>query len=212
MNLGFIGTGNVGGTLAKKLGKKGHSIFLGTRNTLSHEIKALQTMIGDHSTSSSIKDCILNSDILFLATPWPAVDSIAKEYKADLENKVLVDCTNPLKPDLSGLIIAGESSGAEYIQSLLPKTKIVKAFNTVGYNIMEEPVIDGRKAVMYFSGNDAEALRKVKELILDVGFEPIEAGDLKTSRLLEPFALLWITSAYKFGLSRNFAFSILKNK
>ena len=134
------------------------------------------------------------------------------KYKEILENKILVDCTNPLKSDLSGLTISGESSGGEYIQNLLPKTKVIKAFNTVGYNIMESPVIGEHKAVMYFSGNDPDARHAVKELILDVGFDPIEAGDIKTSRLLEPFALLWISTAYKFGLGRNFAFGLIKEK
>ena len=123
---------------------------------------------------------------------------------------VLIDCTNPLKPDLSGLVYSGEHSGAEYIQNLLPKTKVVKAFNTVGYNIMESPSFGVLKTAMYFCGNDGEARQRVKELILDVGFEPIEAGDIKTARLLEPFALLWISTAYKFGLGRDFAFALIK--
>lgn len=210
MKLGFIGTGNVGGALAKKLGLKGHSIFLGVRDVQSIESKKLQSTIGGHASLAPIKDCISNSDVLFLATPWSAVDSVIKDYAKNLEGKILIDCTNPLKADLSGLVFSGENSGAEYIQNLLPKTKVVKAFNTVGYNIMESPLIGDHKTAMYFCGNDGDARQKAKELILDVGFEPIEAGDIKTARLLEPFALLWISTAYKFGMGRDFAFALIK--
>jgi 8-hydroxy-5-deazaflavin:NADPH oxidoreductase len=210
MKLGYIGIGNVGGTLAKKLGAKGHTICLGVRDVHKNENNELQTTIGGHATVVGVRDCILKSDIIFLATPWSAVESVIKEHAKVLENKILIDCTNPLKADLSGLTISGEASGAEFIQNLLPKTKVVKAFNTVGFNIMESPTMKDHRAVMYFCGNDSNARQLAKELILDVGFDPIEAGDLKTSRLLEPFALLWISTAYKFGMGRNFAFALIK--
>ncbi|GAB4417147.1 MAG: NAD(P)-binding domain-containing protein [Bacteriovoracaceae bacterium] len=210
MKLGFIGIGQVGGALALKLGKGGHSIILGARDTTHPKAQALAKEIGLKAKIENIRDCIEQSDVIFLATPWKAVEGLALEYRDLLANKVLIDCTNPLKPDLSGLAVSGENSGGEILQSLLPQTKVIKAFNTVGFNIMKEPVLEGRKSVMYFCGNDEKSRHLVQELINEVGFFPIEAGDIKSSRLLEPFALLWISSAYKYGLGREFAFSLIK--
>lgn len=212
MKIGFIGTGQVGGTLAKRLGSKGHSVFLASRGNPTTELDVLVRSIGANAQAMSIQESILASELIILATPWAAVESIAKENAEALKNKILVDCTNPLKPDLSGLQLSGENSGGELLQNLLPSTKVVKAFNTVGFNIMEQPEIEARKSVMYFCGNDQEARFKTQTLIQEIGFYPMDAGDIKSARLLEPFALLWISTAYKFGLGRDFAFSIIKNK
>lgn len=210
MKIGFIGIGNVGGTLAKRFGAKGHSIYLGSRDLNNEEAKALSTSIGAHAKVDSIEATIKSSDVLVLATPWSAIEKLADANKAALKGKILIDCTNPLKPDLSGLILSGDISGGEFLQALIPETDIVKAFNTVGFNIMADPSLNGRKSVMYFCGNSEAARHTVRTLIQETGFEPIDAGDIKASRLLEPFALLWISSAYRFGLGREFAFSIVR--
>ncbi len=211
MNIGFIGTGQVGGTLAKRLGSKGHSIFLAARDISSSEVNQLAKSIGANAKVQTIQETIASTEIIILATPFGAIESIAKENLISFRGKVLIDCTNPLKPDLSGLVFNGESSGGEYLQSLLPETKIVKAFNTVGFNIMENPEFVGRKTIMYFCGNDQEARFKTQTLIQELGFQSMDAGDIKSSRLLEPFALLWISTAYKYGMGREFAFSIINN-
>ena len=75
---------------------------------------------------------------------------------------------------------------------------------------MADPVIDGRKAVMFFCGDDDRDRGTVKDLIEAIGFEAVDAGDLKTSRLLEPYALLWIQSAFMHGLGREFAFMLMR--
>lgn len=210
MNIGFIGTGQVGGTLARRLGSKGHSIFLSARDSSSLEVNKLANSIGANAQVMNIQETITSSEIIILATPWGATESITKANLIRLKDKILIDCTNPLKPDLSGLALSGDSSGGEYLQILLSETKVVKAFNTVGFNIMENPEFDGRKAIMYFCGNNLEAKFKTQTLIQEIGFQPMDAGDIKSSRLLEPFALLWISTAYKYGLGREFAFSIIK--
>lgn len=209
MKLAFVGIGNVGGTLARQLGKKGHSIYLGARDPQDSDAQKLAKDIGGHAEVLSPQDAVNKADVIFLATPWPATEAIVKSLK-NLKGKILIDCTNPLKPDLSGLTVGFESSGGESVQSWAPDAKVVKAFNTTGFNIMANPIVDGRRAVMYYCGNDKEALHTVGGLIEDVGFEGVDAGSLATARLLEPYALLWIASAYKFGLGRDFAFTLAR--
>ena len=209
MKLAFIGTGNVGATLAKRLGGKGHSIFLGARSPGEGAVQTLAREIGAHASAHTVQEAVDRAEVIFLATPWSAVEGLLKNLKG-ISGKILVDCTNPLKPDLSGLVAGHETSGGELIQSWAPSARVVKAFNTTGFNIMADPVLDGRRAVMYFCGNDSDARFQVQSLIQDVGFEPMEAGPLSSARLLEPFALLWISTAYKFGLGREFAFGLLR--
>jgi predicted dinucleotide-binding enzyme len=209
MKLAFIGTGNVGATLAQSLGRKGHSIFLASRNPADESVRGLAREIGAHASVHSVPEAVDQAEVVFLATPWDATEKVVKSLP-QLKGKILVDCTNPLLGDLSGLTPGPESSGGELVQSWAPGARVVKAFNTTGFNIMADPVVDGRRAGMFFCGDDADAREKVRALILDVGFEPVEAGPLATARLLEPFALLWISTAYRFGFGRDFAFGILR--
>lgn len=212
MKIGFIGTGNVGGALAKSLGRKGHSIYLGNRDTSSQDAQELAREIGAHASVHSLSETISKSDVILLATPWKVSEELVKSMATDLKNKILIDCTNPLKPDLSGLEVGHISSGGEVIQAAAPMAKIFKAFNTTGFNIMESPILESRKAVMFFCGNDQDSRHLVQEIIRDVGFESVDAGPLQTARLLEPYALLWIQSAYKFGMGRDFAFDLIRRK
>jgi hypothetical protein len=92
----------------------------------------------NNDTAFEQKAAVDSSDIIFLATPWSENKAILSELQR-LEGKILIDGTNPLKADLSGLVTANSTSGAEWIQTLLPHTKVVKALNTVGYNVMGNP-------------------------------------------------------------------------
>ena len=209
MNLGFIGVGQVGGTLARRFGRGDHQINLGTRNPEDGNVQALAKEIGPRAKLLPLQAVVASSDIIFLATPWNQNQAIL-EGLPGLAGKVLVDCTNPLKSDLSGLVAPVQSSGAEQIQSWIPKARVVKALNTVGYNIMADPRCGDRQALMYYCGDDQEAKALVKPLLLELGFDPVDAGPLASARLLEPLALLWISTAYKFGIGREHALCLVR--
>jgi NADPH-dependent F420 reductase len=209
MDIAIIGAGNVGAALAKGWAKKGHTIFFGVRNPGDSKYQALKGQLGSGAKFVQPSEAARTANVVVLATPWPQTEAAVKSLGA-LSGKIVIDATNPLKSDLSGLTHGYTTSAAELIQSWIPDAKVIKAFNTVGANIMEKPEVKGYKAMMYFCGNDAEARQTVKKLISDIGFEPIEAGDLTQARLLEPLAMLWIKSAYVFGLGRDFAFGLLK--
>ena len=120
-----------------------------------------------------------------LATPWPATEAAVNEA-GDLTDKVVIDCTNPLKPDLSGLAFGYNTSAAEQIAEWARGAKVFKAFNTTGYNIMANPVINGTRTVMFVCGDDAAAKPKVLQLASDIGFDAVDASPLTQARLLEP--------------------------
>jgi predicted dinucleotide-binding enzyme len=102
------------------------------------------------------------------------------------------------------------TSGGEQVASWARGARVVKAFNTVGSNIMENSTFDGHRPVMFYCGDDPEAKQVVKKLIVDLVFEPLDAGPLSQARLLEPVALLWITLALRYGLGREFAYELLR--
>lgn len=195
MRIAIIGAGNVGGTLGRKWAAKGHEVVIGSRKPESGAV--------------SIADAAAQSEVVVLATPWPAVDS-AIAACGSLAGKILLDCTNPLLPDFSGIELGTTTSGGEHVAALAPGAFVVKAFNSTGFNVMADPVFDGEPVTMFYCGDDAAAKETVKQLITDIGFDPIDAGPLTQARLLEPFALLWISLAYRQGLGREIAFRFVK--
>jgi hypothetical protein len=144
-----------------------------------------------------------------LATPWPAAES-AIRAAGSLAGKIVVDCTNPLKPDLSGLAVGHSDSAAENVARWAAGARVVKAFNTTGANIMADPAFGAHRTFMPICGDDSEAKRIVLELAADCGFDAVDVGGLAVARLLEPFAMLWIHLAYGRKMGREFAFGLLR--
>jgi len=211
MKIGIIGSGNVGGALGSRWAKLGHEVVFGTRDPQSSDMKQLLGRAGGQSRVATHADAARGNEVLLLATPWPTTEQIIAGL-GELSGKILIDATNPLLPDLSGLTHGTTTSAGEQVASWARGAKVVKAFNTVGANIMADPTFDGRKPVMFYCGNDAEAKKVVKKLVDELGFEAVDAGPLTQARLLEPFALLWISLAYAQGMGRDFAFELLRRR
>ena len=122
----------------------------------------------------------------------------------------MIDCTNPLKPDLSGLAIGHTTSAAEQVAVWAPGARVVKAFNTTGAENMSNPQFGSERASMLICGDDPDAKAAVVGLAADAGFDVVDAGRLASARLLEPLAMLWIHLAYAQGLGTGFAFKLLR--
>ncbi len=198
MKIGILGAGNVGSALGRKWIEAGHEVRYGVRSPKPGE--ALET---------SVAEAARFGEVVVLATPWPATRE-ALAAAGDLGGKIVVDCTNPLRPALDGLEIGTDRSGAELVAGWAPGARVVKAFNTVGFNIMADPGFGDRNATLLYCGDDASAKAAVHRLAAECGFEPVDAGPLTQARLLEPFALLWITLALKYGMGREFVFQLLR--
>jgi len=118
----------------------------------------------------------------------------------DLKGKVIVDITNPLTADYTGLTIGHSTSAAEEIQKAFPGAKVVKAFNTVFAQVIAGGAkLAGATVPVYFAGDDAAAKETVKALIQSTGFAPVDAGGLRNARYLEPLAALNIYFGYGAG-------------
>lgn len=211
MKIGIIGSGNVGGTLGKRWARNGHQVIFSTRDGQSDEIRKLLAEAGPNAKSGSVAEAARESEIVVLATPWDAAEN-ALSGAGNLSGKILIDATNPLLPDMSGLTLGTTTSAGEQVARWAPGAKVVKAFNTVGFNIMADPKFAGGQTAMLYCGDDANAKKTVSGLIQELGFDPIDVGPLTRSRLIEPFALLWITLAYPAGYGREIAFHFLRSR
>ena len=208
MKIAIIGAGNVGGTLGKRWAAAGHDILFGVRDPAREKYQSLVSQTGGRAVLASNADAARAAQVIVLATPWSTTEGALADCGA-LAGKIVVDATNPLGADLN-LAMGLTDSGGEQVARWATGALVVKAFNSTGFNVMDDPVLDGRHAAMFVAGDDAAAKGVVLDLASAIGFEAIDAGPLKIARLLEPMAVLWIHCAYRQGLTRDYAFSLIR--
>lgn len=208
MRVAIIGSGNIGGGLARAWRKAGHAVTFGARNTSDAELVALCSEIG--ATAAGIGEAARAAEVVVLAMPFAALDAVV-DATGDLAGKVVIDCTNAVTrgPDGMTLQFGHTTSSGELVQSKLPKARVVRSFNAQGAENLASPVYDGITASNFYCGDDADAKRVVAQLITEVGFEAIDAGPMRSARLLEPLMLLWITTSRQLG-TRDIAFKLLR--
>jgi 8-hydroxy-5-deazaflavin:NADPH oxidoreductase len=209
MKIGIIGSGNVGGTLGKAWSLRGHEVFFGLRMEDQDRAKSLLAQSGKGARAGSNREVASASDVILLATPWEATRE-ALVAAGDLTGKILIDATNPLLPGLAGLSVGTTSSAGEKIAEWASGARVVKCFNTVGFNIMADPKFPKGKVALFYCGDDQDAKKVVGKLAEELGFEALDAGPLTQCRLLEPFAMLWISLAMKQGYGREIGFQLMR--
>ena len=206
MRIAIIGTGNVGGAIAQGLKGKGHAVVLGARDPAAAAVIALAGRA--EATVATPVEAAAAAEIIILALPWTAAEAAVGTLE-DLSGKIVVDCMNPLGRTATGLAltVGHTNSGGEIVQGWLPGARVVKTLNQVGAEMMADNTGLPHRPVMFMAGNDDGAKGAVAQLLADLGFDPLDAGDLTKSRLLEPFGMVWINQALVRGKGRNWAFA-----
>lgn len=210
MKIGIIGAGAVAGSLGPAWAKAGHEIFFSFSRTPEHPRELAEAVGGLYGSAA---EAVEFGDLVALTVPYTAVDEAFEATGEIGAGKILIDCTNPLLPDRSGLSVGYTTSAAEEIAKKASRGRVVKAFSTMFQETMgnKEHFFGFFTPTMFYCGDDEEAKVVVAELIRDTGFEPIDHGPLKQARYLEPFAFAIISLAVKEGWDRNFMMTILRS-
>lgn len=204
MKIAIIGSGNVGGALAQKLIKAGHSVLVGAKFPLSEKSIKLATQIGE-DRFTTFERAIHQSDVVILTTPPTAVPSIVATEE-DLSDKVIIDATNSIGRKI-------EDAYPTVYHYLTEKTtaEVTKCFNSTGFENILNPVYNGIAADMFMAGENQNAKDITRQLALDCGFGScIDFGKSDKVELLEKLAQIWINLAAFQGLGRTIAFHVLK--
>ena len=196
MKIGIIGAGNMGSAFAKRLAGAGHEVTI-TAQDPSHA-EAAASGAGGNVRAVSLEQIASASELLIVATPYEA-SAEALRGAGDVDGKTVIDISNPLTPDYSGLTVGYSSSAAEEIQKAVPSAWIVKAFNTVFAQVLAAQGRGDRKVQVLYAGDDDSAKQAVRALIESAGFEAVDAGPLSNARYLEPLGMLNIFLGYMAG-------------
>jgi predicted dinucleotide-binding enzyme len=206
MNIGIIGAGNVGSGLARHLVAKGHSIVLSYSRDSKKLAASAQTL---GVSAGSIADAVAFGDVIILATPYTVTEDALKQAGTPASGKILWDCTNPLKPDFSGLLIGTTTSAGEETARLAPWAKVVKAIPPFAEVLHSDSMqVGGGKVSVFVCGDDAEARGVIVKLVEDIGAEPVDAGGLGLARYTEPANMLLVALAYGNGFGARIGLSL----
>jgi predicted dinucleotide-binding enzyme len=185
VNIGVLGTGNVGRTIAAKLVELGHDVLVGSRTAKEDAV--------------AFADAAAHGELVFNCTAGDKSLEALRMAEADnLAEKILVDVANPL--DFSRgmppiLAVCNADSLGEEIQRLFPRSKVVKALNTVNCSVMVEPSLVPGEHDVFVCGNDEGAKSEVRELIRTFGWPAehiIDLGDITGARGMEMYLPLWL--------------------
>jgi predicted dinucleotide-binding enzyme len=188
----FIGYGQVGGPLADHLQRLGHEVILAAAEPNSLNLQKALGRNPDLRVAPP-QEAVQRAKVVFLATPFQANEAAVKSVAEELTGKILVDCTNPVGPNLTHSLNSSQS-GSEMVQKLVPEAKVVKAFTIYGFENFEDSSYPGYnvKPVMMYCGMDSAAKETVGELIAQLGWQPLDVGGLEQALHLEHMTLLWV--------------------
>lgn len=202
MNITIIGHGNMGSGLALRAVKAGHAVTLAGHDP----VRTTEAANKVGAKASPLGSAASDADLVILATPYTVAAEVLGKV-GNLAGKVLIDISNPLKADFSGLTVGFSSSAAEEIQKLVPGTHVVKAFNTVFAQIFSQGPDFGStgKVPVLIAGDDEEAKGCVQKFAESLGFDTLQVGGLGSARYLEPLGMLNITLGYGLGQGTDIA-------
>lgn len=204
MKIAVVGAGASGSRLARQLVAVGHEVALSDADSEAGRQRLQAAAREARATAMANLDAVRYAEMAALAVPFNAVEAVlSADVIAALENKVLIDATNPLSADHRALTVGGTTSGAEQLAARIPKTHVVKAFSTLLAPTLNAPRLGGAPLLVPVAGDDEDAKRSVIGLARQLGFDAVDAGPLVAARYLEPCIVLLLGLAGDQGLGSN---------
>jgi predicted dinucleotide-binding enzyme len=198
MRIGILGSGLMGGKLGTLFARAGHEVVFSYARS-KQKLQKLAREAQGNARAGTPGEAAREADALLLAVHWSRIDDVLQQA-GDLSGKVVVSCSLPMNADDTDLVVAHTSSGAEELQKKLRRAQVVSAFGTVPSEVLFAVYEARRKTTrpsLVHCGDHQEANGVAATLIRDVGFDPVDAGPLRTARYAEPFALLVAQLAYE---------------
>lgn len=174
---GIIGAGNIAKAVAGHLVKAGYTVTLSSRKAPALLADTIASL-GIGALAGTPAEAA-NADIVLLALPWSELASLPKLTNWD--ERLVIDATNhyiTAAPDFQVADLNGRAS-SEVVSEYVPGARLVKAFNTLYFKVLEaDPQQTDGKRVLFISGDHADANAEVAEVIKSLGFSVIDLGTL----------------------------------
>jgi 8-hydroxy-5-deazaflavin:NADPH oxidoreductase len=200
MKIAVLGTGMVGNALGTKLVQEGHEVIMGSRAANNEAARKWASSLGERARTATFQDAAVFGEIVISCTGgMHSMEALESVGVKPLQNKILIDVSNPLQQDKDGSMILGfcnTDSLGERIQKAFPETSVVKALNTVNCDIMVDPSRVPGDHNLFICGNDTAAKKEVTKYLSDwFGWKIdniIDVGDIAAARGTEMMMPLWM--------------------
>lgn len=203
MKIGIIGAGNIGGSLGKVWVEKGHEVVFGVRDPNSDKTRKALAETGTNAKAVTITEAATFAEVIVLAIPWAAVKETIP-LLGKVADKIIIDATNRIATQ------PGDApTGAEDIAKWAVGAHVVKAFSTLGYEAIRDPIFSGIAVNTFICGDHAAAKETVLSLARETGLQAVDAGPLSNVAALDSLAKLWIYMMRN-GAGRDMAFTMIR--
>jgi NADPH-dependent F420 reductase len=174
-HVSVIGTGNMGSAIASVVSRGGNTVEL---------------------LGAGDADQPVTGEVVVLAVPYGAVAEIIAQRGAQLAGKTVVDITNPVDfATFDSLVVPADGSAAAEIAAALPRSRVLKAFNTTFAATLTSGTVGEQPTTVLIAGDDADAKSLLAGIVTAGGLRAIDAGSLRRARELEALGFLQITLA-----------------
>ena len=182
MKIGIIGTGEIGGALARHWAAAGHQLIISSRHP--EELAGLAKELGPNVRTGTPREAAAFGEVVLISVPYKATAQVGHDYAAELKGKIVLDTGNPYPSRDGDMAVRDRQRGtgvasAEY----LPGARLVRAFNAINADPLANEGF--RKPVRIgipLAADDAEAMKVAQQLVSDAGFDPVPVGDLSRAR------------------------------
>ena len=186
LTIAVVGAGTIGRTLGGAWAAAGHQVVYGVRAP------------GEPGTAA-VADAVAAAEVVLLAVPGAAARSVIASLGDALVGKVVIDATNDVQ----------RSGALHALEELADGAHPARAFNTLGWENLADPVVRGVTADLLYAAEDGRARETTERLIRDVGLEPLWLGGVEAFDVVDSVARLWFTLAFQRKLGRRVAFKVL---
>jgi predicted dinucleotide-binding enzyme len=182
LKIGIIGTGHIGGTLAKLWVAAGHEVLISSRHP--EQLRPLAQSLGPKARVGTPREAALFGDVVLESVPYGALPQLGQDLKAELAGKIVLDTANPYPQRDGDMALEVRRVGTGVAsQRYLPGVRLVRAFNAINSDdLAKDAHRAGQPIAIPLAGDDAEALAVAQGLVRDAGFEPVVVGPLARAR------------------------------
>ena len=180
MKIGIIGSGNIGATTARLFAGAGHEVTIANSRGPESLTELVQD-IGPQARAGTVEAAARASDVVLVAIPLRAYPDLPADAFA---GKIVIDANNYYSsrdgeiPELE----SDETTSSELLAGQLPDATVVKAFNTMYAQMLADggrpDAPEDERLALFVAGDDADAKRRVMELIREIGFAALDTGSL----------------------------------
>jgi predicted dinucleotide-binding enzyme len=178
MNIGIVGSGKIGATVARLFADAGHDVAV-SNSRGPESLVPLVEEIGSNARAATVEEAADFGEVVLVAMPFFAYEALPADR---LAGKVVMDAMNYYE-QRDGRIDFDGLTSSEVVAQHLPNSHLVKAFNTMYYQTLH---MEGRSSapmeerlVLFVAGDDREAKAMVSRLIEEIGFAPVDTGSLR---------------------------------